>query len=60
MQINNVADKPSIEIKKDEFHVAGETETVTCKVWAYPKPEIKWEFRPCTDNSCEFRPVSPN
>ncbi|KAK9680761.1 Protein tyrosine and serine/threonine kinase [Popillia japonica] len=54
----NVTDKPSIEIKKDEFHVAGETETVTCKVWAYPKPEIKWEFRPCTDNSCEFRPIN--
>ncbi|KRT84024.1 Immunoglobulin, partial [Oryctes borbonicus] len=53
----DVTDGPTVEIKKDYFHLVDTTEIVKCVVWAFPKPEIKWEFKRCIDDSCEYKPL---
>ncbi|GJQ81452.1 Pvr [Trypoxylus dichotomus] len=53
----DVTDKPSLEIKKDQFHLTDTNEIVKCIVWAFPEPEIKWEFKRCIDDSCEYQPI---
>ncbi|KRT78953.1 Immunoglobulin, partial [Oryctes borbonicus] len=53
----NVTAKPKVEIK-DQFYIANTNEVVRCVVWAFPKPEIKWEFKSCIDNSCEYKQLN--
>ncbi|KAJ8949908.1 hypothetical protein NQ318_010542 [Aromia moschata] len=52
----NVTDSPSVHIESRPFHLINRPSTIKCFAYANPKPEFKWEYKPC--QTCNFIPVN--
>lgn len=56
----NVTDKPTVKIQSNRFNLIDKPSHFTCTADAYPYATIRWFFRQCEDNSCEYEEVTNN
>ncbi|KAK9883648.1 hypothetical protein WA026_001818 [Henosepilachna vigintioctopunctata] len=52
----DVIKKPTIELKlEDEFQILNQKITVECIVTSYPEPSVDLMYKPCFDDSCDYK-----
>ncbi|XP_050497414.1 vascular endothelial growth factor receptor 1-like [Diabrotica virgifera virgifera] len=53
----NVTAGPEVSIKTDPFHLVETQGKVTCTAAANPLPDLKWEYRSCLKDTCQYVPI---
>uniref|UniRef100_A0A6P7FZS9 Vascular endothelial growth factor receptor 1-like n=1 Tax=Diabrotica virgifera virgifera TaxID=50390 RepID=A0A6P7FZS9_DIAVI len=48
---------PEVSIKTDPFHLVETQGKVTCTAAANPLPDLKWEYRSCLKDTCQYVPI---
>lgn len=56
--LNIFTEKPTVEIKGDNYHKFGEESFLNCTAGGYPIPTISWWYKPCQTNQCAFKRIS--
>ncbi|GLV35679.1 PDGF- and VEGF-receptor related [Carabus blaptoides fortunei] len=54
-----VREKPTVEIRGDNYHKFGEESLLNCTAGGYPIPTISWWYKPCQTNDCFYKRISP-
>lgn len=53
----NITDKPKVNIQSSRFNLINQPSHLTCTVYAYPEATVRWFFKPCEDDSCDYTEV---